>query len=380
MKILVLGDFYSDEKLSKELLESNITDIFGNFNEVIHSSDLAIVNLESPLTDHKIAIKKTGPALKAHKEMANFLKNSGFGLATLANNHILDYGPTGLFDTFSALNKANLDYVGAGKSLIEASKPYIYTCKEGKRLAILNFAENEWSTTKGESPGAVGINPIANFYEIHKAKQKADFVLVITHGGHENFNLPSKEFKSLLRFFVSAGADAVINHHTHHISGYEVFNGKPIYYSLGNFLFPSKTNKETFWNKGLAVKIDFSKAQIETSKYFFRQGLPNKHFELLLGVEEKFEADNFEKLTKIIQDDHLLDVWFKKWMVKSELYYKINIEPHSNRILQAIQNRNLLPSLWSDRKKLFLLNMLRCESHREMLIKQLEDENSHTKK
>jgi hypothetical protein len=378
MKVLIVGDFFPDTKLSKKLLENAQSNIFGDFFKVIEQSDLAIVNLEAPLTFTSKAIQKTGPALKADRVFAKFLKGAGFGLATLANNHIMDFGSVGLSDTLEALNEVGLGYVGVGNSALEANKPYLFNSQNGRRLAVLNFAENEWSTTSGNYPGAAGINPINNFYAIQEAKKSSDIVLVITHGGHEHYCLPSKAFKSLLRFYIDSGADAVINHHTHHVSGYESYAGKPIYYSLGNFLFSNNANIENYWNKGLAVEIDFSKPQPQTTNYFFRQGLTDKTFDLLRGNYESLEIESIDKLNEIIQDNILLESKFNDWMTKSNLYYTINIEPHSNKILQAMQNRKLLPSLWSNRKKRYLLNMLKCESHREMLIKQIENEISNS--
>ena len=377
MKILVVGDFYPNFKLKKRLLNNEPREIFGKFYGIIQNSDLAIVNLESSLTSFDTAIKKTGPALKADKVFADFLKNSGFGLATLANNHIMDYGPIGFYDTIKALKSAGLNHVGAGNSINTAKLPFIYTSIEGKKLAILNFAENEWSTTKGDYPGAVGFDTVSNFQSIQEAKKNCDFVLVITHGGHENYHLPSKSFRDLLRFFVDAGADAIVNHHPHCITGFEIYKGKPIYYSIGNFLFDKKGSDFTYWNKGMAVEIDFANDRISTSTYIFHQSINDKAFELLEGELAEQELRQLNFFSRIIQSDDDLDREFQLWKKRNQKYYFINIEPHGNRILQFLQNRGLAPSLWSIKKKKYLLNMLRSESHRELLISLLEDENSN---
>lgn len=378
MKVLVVGDFYPNFELQKQLLNNVPETILGKFHNIIQSSDLAVVNLETPLTSHNESIKKTGPALKADKLVADFLKKAGFGLATLANNHIMDYGRKGLQDTIEVLTNVGLNYVGAGNSVYEATQPFVYTSPEGKRLAILNFAENEWSTTKGDASGAAGFDIVTNFNSIQKAKEKADFVLLITHGGHENYNLPSKSFRDLLRFFVDAGADAVVNHHPHCITGHEFYRGKPIYYSIGNFLFDKKGSELTLWHKGLAVEFDFSEGTINSTNHIFYQCFNDKVFELQVGDVAQKELSELDELTKIIKSDDDLDRAFQLWMEESRQYYNINIEPHSCKILQVLQNRHFVKSIWSNKKKLFLLNMLRCESHREMLIHQLENEISNT--
>lgn len=382
MKILIVGDFYPNPSLNSKLLNQKPEEIFGLFHQIIEESDLAVVNLECPLTSYNQVIPKTGPALKADRQYAGFLKNSGFGMATLANNHIMDYGPKGLQETMESLTKEKLDFVGAGINLYEAQKPFYFQDKSGKKLAILNFAENEWSSAKENYPGAVGFDTVSNFYSIQEAKKKADFLLLITHGGHENYHLPSRKFRDLLRFYIDAGVDAIVNHHPHCVSGFEFYKGKPIYYSIGNFIFDKVggDGNITYWNKGLGVGIEFSEKSIQTNNYFFHQCQNNKIFDLLEGEREEQERRNLLSLNELIQDNEQLDQAFNLWRKKSEKYYNINIEPHSNRIIQAAQNRKLIPSLWSKRKKLYLLNMLRCESHRELLTSILENESSNTPK
>ena len=79
--------------------------------------------------------------------------------------------------------------------------------------------------------------PIQQFYKIQEAKENADYVLVIVHGGIEHYQLPTSRMIETYRFFIDAGADAVVNHHQHCYSGYERYKSKPIIYGLGNLLF-----------------------------------------------------------------------------------------------------------------------------------------------
>ena len=96
----------------------------------------------------------------------------------------MDYGERGLIDTLNTCDKNNIHYVGVGENSGEASKPLYLKIKETK-IAIMNFCENEWSIASKNSSGANPLNPIKNYYQIKEAKEKADFVLVIVHGGHE---------------------------------------------------------------------------------------------------------------------------------------------------------------------------------------------------
>ena len=120
-------------------------------------------------------------------------------------------------------------------------------------IAIINFCENEWSIAEEDSAGANPMDFIDNANQIREAKAVHDKVIV--HGGHEYYNLPSPRMQKQFRFYADQGADIVIGHHTHCISGNEVYNGVPIYYSLGNFLF-TKNNTNEDWYTGLLLQVD----------------------------------------------------------------------------------------------------------------------------
>ena len=198
MKVLVTGDFCPQHRL-KTLGEKLNIQSLADFLPVIQEVDLAITNLECPLTDAAQPIAKTGPTLKGEKTVAYFLKKAGFGLVTLANNHIMDYGTEGLKDTLDLLKNWGIQTVGVGLNSREAGSPYLYE-KGALTLTILNFAENEWSTTSGDDPGANPIDPVENWRSIARAKANSDRVMVITHGGHEMYRLPSPRMKQLIRF------------------------------------------------------------------------------------------------------------------------------------------------------------------------------------
>ena len=375
MKIIITGDFFPGLRMIPELAQPP-QELLGDFYDILSEADLAIVNLEAPLTFSNKPIAKTGPAIKGEAQASIFLKEANFGLTTLANNHILDYGVVGLKDTLQILKKNELNWVGAGLSDTKAKTPYIFQ-KHQKKLAVLNFSENEWSTTHGNYPGANPIDAVANFAAIQKAKKEADYVLVITHGGHELYQLPSPRMKSLFRFFIDAGSDVVINHHPHCISGYEEYAGGLIFYSIGNFLFDHRYYRQNIWNKGVAVELKWSNNNnLSFQLLHFNQSGNKKMFSLCGRKENEQRNQELSLLNNKINDDFLLKKNFANWANSRTKQYKAYIEPHSNRYVQALQNRTLLPSLWSKRKKLYLLNLIRCEAHRDILKFLLENEIS----
>lgn len=371
-KLLVAGDYYPGERTEELSRKGEHTQIFGDFLQHMKTADLAITNLEAPLTDSRKAIAKKGPAIKSTPESMRSLAFAGFNLLTLANNHIMDYGEEGLFSTLDTCKQHDIDYVGIGNSLDEARKPF-YKIINNQRIAILNFAENEFSTTHGNYAGANPLDPVRNYQDIQKAKEQADFVLVISHGGHETYPLPSPRMKANFRFFIDAGADSVINHHTHCFSGYEIYKGKPIFYSLGNFVFDWHTPPNEDWHWGYAVVLNIEKYKEVT--FDIIPYIQNKEQAGIRDLTDQ-EAEQFEKrlqyLNQTIANDHQLALAFEEFCKKIGPSYQRYIEPHSNRVVHALQNRKWIPSFISSKKRLLWLNLIRCEAHRDVLLNLLK--------
>ncbi len=252
ININILGDFCPIGKLESSKYQNNINWL-GDLKTILQESDFNIVNLEYPLTNVNNKIRKSGPHLKASPETVEILNKIGINVVTLTNNHIMDYGEEGFFDTINTLKKYNVQYVGAGKDIQEARKPLIL-CKEGSKIAIVNFCEKEFSIATDNSPGAAPLDLIWNFEDIQKAKNMADYVIVIVHGGAENYQYPTPRQVKTYRFFASLGICAVIGHHSHCIQQWEEYNGVPICYSLGNFVFDEKNNPDS-WFKGLLISL-----------------------------------------------------------------------------------------------------------------------------
>ncbi|WP_194778192.1 CapA family protein [Pararhodonellum marinum] len=372
----VSGDFCPKGRVEETAKKGNFDLLFGKLVDQIKGSDLAITNMEAPLTISNKPILKTGPSIKVHPDTIHVLKKGGFDLLTLANNHIMDYGEEGLAESIKSIDGIGLKSIGAGINFEEASKPYYFE-KNGYVLAVINFAENEWSTTFNQTPGANPLDPVGNYNQIQFAKMKADKVLVITHGGHEHYPYPSPRMKSLFRFFVDAGASAVVNHHPHCISGFEWYKGCPIFYSLGNFIFDYPERNHLPWNIGMTVQLHFSDEKTRIELTTFDQC--NEEIGILVHDEIRKEEVNNElkKINEIISDDLKLKNEFDKMVLSKEKTYKNYIEPIGNKYLKFLINKKVIPSFLSEKKKRYLLNLTRCESHRDILISILERYDRH---
>jgi poly-gamma-glutamate synthesis protein (capsule biosynthesis protein) len=374
-KILVTGDFCPIGR-NAEKIANNDFSVFGDFGSILKDTDFAITNLEAPLTETNNKIKKSGPNMKGNPNTAKMLASFGFNLVTTANNHILDYGAEGIKDTLDICDSAELNYVGCGKNIQEARKPFITTIGDIK-IGVLNFAENEFCAVTKDNYGANPMNEITNYYDIKNTKEKVDYLIVIIHGGREHYQLPTPKQRERYRFYVDSGADIVAGHHTHCYSGYEIYNEKPIFYSLGNFIFDYKKKYQTgLWTKGYAVlfKIDKSKINFELIPY--HQGRIENPKLVLLNDEEKetFNKD-IMRLNKIINNDALFNDEWNKYIKSQKLNYKSMLLLQNLYIRTAVA-RNLLPPVFlhSREHQLLLLNLLRCESHREIMTNVLEED------
>ena len=368
MKILIAGDFAPVyHRLKKEVDLGHYADILGEVRPIVEKADFSIVNFECPIVgDNGVSpIKKHGPNISCSSNGLAAVKWAGFDMITLANNHVLDFGEQCLIGTINAANSLGISTVGAGANLSEAAKVK-YVNIDNKVVAIINCCENEFSIASDNRAGANPINPIKQYYSILEAKSKSDYVIVITHGGHEYFQLPSERMQDTYRFYIDSGADAVINHHQHCYSGFEVYNGKPIFYGLGNFCFDKANHfAKDVWTVGFLVELIFTASGTSFELIPYTQ-CDDKPVVTIMKDRTGFEKKICE-LNEIISNRSLL----KKHL---EAYYsscsksKLNIlEPYRGKYLSAALHRGLVPRFITGSKIQAILNMVNCESHRDIL-------------
>lgn len=374
IRILLTGDFCPDARIEKLCIQSNYEPIYNDALHILRQKDLSITNLECPITRTISPILKKGPHLSADTLCINAIRYGAFDVVTLANNHILDHGEQGLFDTLYACKEAGIKTVGAGKNLKRASQPLFISIK-GTIIAILNFAEREFSIAGSDRPGANPLDPIKNFYQINAAKKRADILIVVIHGGSEHYPLPSPRMVAICRFFADLGVTAVVGHHTHIASGLEVYNGVPIFYSLGNFLFDRNYPHLENWSQSYFVKLIVADNCVSKILLFPYYQCHNEVGLSLMDSEDKstFLAQIAEH-SSVIQNDDLLK---KKWdsFCKGKKYRYLSIILTLNRMQRIMLRKGIFTRTFFKYTKLLqLLNMLRCDSHRDVAMHTLQNE------
>lgn len=364
MKVLVAGDFCPTGRLIEKLENRDFSSIFKDVAPIVKSADYAIVNYECPVVSGQYApIKKNGPNLTSTRNALESIRYAGFDMVTLANNHIMDYGEGGLNDTIDACRVYDIDTVGAGKNLEDASR--VAYVKRGREcLAILNCCEHEFSIAGEQTAGANPLNSIQQFYKIQEARKNADYVLVIVHGGHEYFQLPSPRMVETYRFFVDAGADVVVNHHQHCFSGYERYKDKFIFYGLGNFCF-DKEKANPIWHEGFLLALCFEYGTVNFDCIPYVQCLENPDVKLVSDIGKWKER--VMELNDIISDRGKLENACALFYADRGASMKSVFEPYEGRVLRALYRRGFLPSFFG-KKKMILKNLVECESHRDVMF------------
>jgi len=367
MNITFTGDFAPCLNFESVVLEKK-TNVLGDALPLIQQADLSFANLECPLTEHVQPINKSGPALKASPLCIEALKD--FSVIGLANNHILDYGQIGLKDTLHACKKAGLPVVGAGLSLKEAQAPFIKMVK-GIKVAIIAIAEHEFNQSENGGAGSAPIDPIENYQQIQQAKVQADIVIVTLHGGNEYFPYPRPGLRKLCQHYIDLGVEAVICHHPHVPGAYEYYQGKPIIYSLGNFVFDA-ANPPKDWNLGYMASLQFD---LTTKTFKSLMLIPYKQSVELGGVQ-LLKADEKKQLLKKIESykEKLenQEAWLKEWKAlvdkRADSYILRHFTPATFRGVGLLaRNTPIIKLFFNKRNSLQKLNMLRCQSHHELL-------------
>jgi poly-gamma-glutamate synthesis protein (capsule biosynthesis protein) len=362
------GDFCPWERMEQRFLNNNWKDSFSGVKSFFDNNHLNVLDLECPLTTVNATIPKTGPHLKALPQTAEILEYLNCKLTATANNHFKDYGWEGMQQTYDSLNKYGISHIGSGANLDEASQPYFWNYND-LTIAFINATDREWSTTEDHNPGCNPLDAVGIYNAIKKANQKADFTIIIAHGGHEHYNFPSPRIKQLYRFFIDAGAAAVIGHHTHIIGAYEVYKNAPIFYSLGNFFFDWKGMRNHHWNFGMLVKLSLAKNEpVRFETIYVEQNNENSEVKFVLPEKEKELSVMQLSINEIMQDDQQLKQKFEYYSNSLKPLMNTWIEPYRGKLLPSLHKKGLIPDLMGKKKKQLLTVLIQCDAHRDVLL------------
>lgn len=368
-------------RMSMADLETSLKDV----KETISSSDFSIVNLETSITcEVNQPIVKSGPVIVSDARVLDLVKYIGFDGLTLANNHFGDLGARGVVENIELIKASGLWYVGAGENAgVAAQLKYLHI--GGQTIAVINCCEHEFTIATDEKAGCNALNPIQQYYAIRQAKEEADYLIAIVHGGHEHYQLPSPRMQETYRFFIDAGADVVVNHHQHCYSGYEKYKDKFIFYGLGNFLFDWEGRSPT-WDKGCVLElvledtVSFRLIPYEQNiSDFYSSKIDNDSAcKQLIAVLSGQQYEDFflhmKELNAIICNPHELQKHWQDMAKRREVEYKAMLKPTNTKWMKRLLRispskikKSMEVPYFTQKRCLELLNGLQCESHKDIL-------------
>lgn len=340
----------------------------------IAGHDLALVDLECPLTALTGSIAKLGPSLAGDKGLAAVAHVGGFGVATLANNHIMDRGPDGLADTLEACASAGLRTVGAGPDLAAAREPLLSE-SGGLRLAVLAVAEREFSIAGPATPGAAPLDPWVTPAQVRELRDGGALVVVVLHGGNEYYPLPRPGLVAACRALADAGASAVVCHHSHVAGPWEIHRGVPIAYGVGNFLFPPRRPQPDAWHRGYLVSLRLDADGVCALRLVgCEQGVEGPQVRPLGARDAAAWFADLDRLVATVADPAALVTAWRGFCRRRRPYTLASVLG-----LTRVERRLLRAGVWPfwrlpRRRVSELYDMVACESQREVLETLLEED------
>lgn len=242
-KLVAAGDVMLDRSVGRRILSDGPEVVFAGVRDVLAGADIAVVNLESPISNSGASVAKSY-TFRAPPEAVGALADAGIDVAGLANNHARDYGQEALLDTIGMLQTAGIGAAGAGATADDAHSPVILE-RGGTTFAFLAYVDTAaegayrretWEATEA-SPGVAWADVVTIRRDVEQARETADVVVVLLHAGVEYSSEPSGEQRSYAEAAIDAGAALVIGAHPHVLQPVEEYGGGLIAYSLGNFVF-----------------------------------------------------------------------------------------------------------------------------------------------
>lgn len=252
---------------------------------IMRSSDLMVANSEFTVSNRGSAIPGKAYTFRANPDRLSIYDDMGVDLVTLANNHVYDFQGDAFSDMLNAFEQRNMPHIGAGHNLEEAKRAYYYKAPSGQTIAFVNASRAEkWGI---DTPGATDTTggillcyDTADFVDaIKTAKANSDIVVAIIHWGTESSHVLEQVQVDTAKEYIDAGADMIVGGHAHTLQGIDFYNGKPIIYNLGDYIFNDMSEPTAIFQFKLSPEGEL--------KYYFIVGWQENMYTRILSGEER---------------------------------------------------------------------------------------------
>ncbi len=338
--------------------------------QLLCASSHNVFNLESPLTDELSPIPKCGPNLAAPRSCVAGYQALNMNLLSLANNHIMDQGASGLFSTMKVLDSVGISHFGAGTCYEEACNTVTFGFA-GNIVGVYACAEHEFSIAGEQTPGANPFDPLWSLDHVVTLAGKCDFTVVLYHGGKEHYRYPSPQLRRTCRRLVDKGADLVVCQHSHCIGCEEQYGDGTIVYGQGNFLFDLSDSE--LWQTGLLVRVsgDLSISYVPVVKC-------GETVRLAKGSEYAQIIGDFERRSAEIREDGFIEQAYAEFATMTCDSYLSALRGRSPLVARAVNKlsngrmaRFFNRVRYGKGETLRVVNYLECEAHRELALEGL---------
>lgn len=294
-----VGDMMFDRSVAGYIRSKGCDYIFQGYEEHFKNSDIVFGNLETALSHHGEPSKDKEYTFRSSPDIAPFLKKYNFNALSIANNHSLDYGPAAFADAMKILRDNEISYGGGGHNRQQAMEGVVID-KKGVKIGFIAFTRVTPSVdwyAGAKKPGIIGAYKIHEESVLEAVKSlndRCDLMVVSLHWGKEVSTVIRREEMELSHKLVDSGADVIMGHHPHVVQGIEMYNNKPIFYSLGNFIFT--TSRAEICNNTIMATVRYEVGgelkSVEAIPGIIKHGRP-------VPMEEVRKSEFIEQLNKM---------------------------------------------------------------------------------
>lgn len=297
-KLVFVGDIMLDRSVRASVIKNfggDYSKLFENVKE-LQNADILFANLEGDVSDvgHNVGSKYS---FRMDPLVLPILKDAGFDILSFANNHVGDWSIVAFKDTLRRLEEVGIEYTGASSiDKLDAEQPKIIE-KNGVKFGFLGFTDvgPAWLAAKDNTPGILLASDPRLPEIIQNAKTQVDVLIVSFHWGVEYKKTHNSRQETLAHQAIDNGADAIIGHHPHVIQDTEFYKGKPIAYSLGNFIFDQYFSSDTM--RSMVFEIDLKgKDIINTNTKYTTQ---NKQYQVEAIYSRESLRDKDDMTSKV---------------------------------------------------------------------------------
>lgn len=247
VQLAFVGDLLLGEYIQHYLQTEGVSYPYQQALFHLTSADITAGNLEMPITTASQPAENKTYVFKGEPKSLEGLVDAGFDVVSLANNHTLDHGVTGLQDTMKHLDEYGIAHIGAGNNAEEAYAPFIREVN-GIKVAYVATSrvlpETTWKANRYDAGLAESYDPTQTLNSIAELEETANITVVLVHWGLERAETPDENQLKLAKMYIDAGADLVIGSHPHVLQGFQQYKDKWIAYSLGNFVFSANPKEK----------------------------------------------------------------------------------------------------------------------------------------